>query len=116
MGRADKEDKGEIEDKADRVGREDEAAREDMTSLGVYRAPNREADSRAGGLVRSLLVRLPGADNNNWDFSYTILILLRNLDELHPMFTLCGQEGMCSLGRGNGTDYAHSCLNQDGIK
>jgi hypothetical protein len=65
VGRADKEDKGEIEDKADRVGREDEAAREDMTSLGVYRAPDREADSRAGGLVRSLRGLPPGTNNNN---------------------------------------------------
>lgn len=93
----DREDREE-EDKAGRVGREDEVAREDMTSLGVYRGPDREADSRAGGLVRSLRVQHPGADNNNWDFSYTILILLRNLDEVHPMFTLCGQEYKCSLG------------------
>lgn len=99
-GREGREDKEEIEDMAERVGREDEAAL-DMTSLVAYRGPSREADSMAGGLVRSLLVRHPGADNYNWDFSYTILILLRNLDELHPMFTLCGQEGMCSLGRGS---------------
>ena len=61
----------------------------------VYQAPGREAGSRSDGLGRSLPVQHPGVYNDNWDISYTILILLRNLDEIHPMTTICGQEYKC---------------------
>ena len=66
--RGGKADRG--EDKAvreGREGREDEVA--DRPSQDVYGAPDREADSRACGLGRSLRGRHPGVDNDNLDFS-----------------------------------------------